>query len=185
VIDLFQNKKDLRIHNTREFVYEALKILLNKYDYHHISISMIIQKSGVGRTTFYRHFYTKEDILLTKLKNQTLEMIELLNNVYDLTIYDKDILNKIKLFFQFWDEHPDVIQLIISLEKTQLLYSTWTSLLIDMFSKIDMGISSNVSKLYTAHFAIGGLTSLLIQWFKNNRKESVDFISNHFFIPNY
>lgn len=181
---MFRKKEDLRIHNTKEFVYEALNLLLKKYDYHHISISMIIKKSGVGRTTFYRHFYTKDDILLTKLKDQTLELLELLNNNYDLTLYDKNVSGKIKFFFQFWNKNPDIIQLIINLDKTQLLYFTWTSLLIDMFSIMDMGLSSKISKPYTAHFAIGGLTSLLIQWFKNDRKDSIDFISKHFNIPN-
>ncbi|QVK19504.1 TetR/AcrR family transcriptional regulator [Mycoplasmatota bacterium] len=181
---MFRNKEDLRIHNTKEFVYEALNLLLKKYNYHHISISMIIKKSGVGRTTFYRHFYSKDDILKTKLKSQTLDLLELLNKTYDLTLYNKDISGKINFFFQYWDRNPEIIQLIIDLDKTQLLYSTWTSLLIDMFSIIDMGLSSNISKPYTAHFAIGGLTSLLIQWFKNNRKDSIYFIAKHFNIPN-
>ncbi len=181
---MFQNKVDLRIHHTKEYVYEALCLLLKKFKYQKITISMIIKKSGVGRTTFYRHFYTKDDILLDKLKGHTFALIERLNNTCDLSSYDKDIDKKVKLFFQYWDEHPEIINLIISLHKTQLLYSTWTSVLIDMFSVIDMGLSLNISKLYTAHFASGGLTSLLIEWFKNNRKDSVDFISKHFYIPN-
>lgn len=181
---MFHNKEDVRIHNTKEFVYEALVELLKKNDYADITISMIIKKSGIGRTTFYRHFYSKDDILLAKLNTQTLKLVELLTNTYDLSVYDKDIFGKIKLFFKYWDRHPDVINIIIMLDKTQLLYSTWPELLIELFSVIDIAISSHSSKLYTAHFALGGLTSLLIQWFKNNRKESVDFISQHFYVPN-
>ncbi|HEY8364262.1 MAG TPA: TetR/AcrR family transcriptional regulator [Haloplasmataceae bacterium] len=180
---MFHKKKDLRIQNTKEFVYEALKNLLSKHKYQDISISMIIKKSGVGRTTFYRHFYTKDDIILTKLKQQTLDLIEQLNRAFDLTIYYKDLNQKIKFFFEYWNQNPGIIELIIFLNKTQLLYNTWSKLLLDMFSMIDMGLESDVSAQYVAHFATGGLTSLLIQWFKNDRKESVDFISKHFYIP--
>jgi len=182
---LFLKKRDVRTKNTREYVYEALRLLLKKFTYKDISISMIIKKSGIGRTTFYRHFYTKDDIIYTKLKQQTLELIDLLNCTYDLSIYYKDIYYKIKLFFQYWNDHPGIIDLIIFLNKTEILHSVWSSLLLDMFSVYDMGLSKKRSKIYIAHFATGGLTSLLIQWFKNKRKESVDFIAKHFYIPNY
>lgn len=181
---MFQNKVDLRINNSKQFVYEALVRLLKNYNYAKITISMIIKKSGVGRTTFYRHFYSKDDIIIYKLKSQTLDLLESLNLTYDLSIYNKDINKKIEFFFNYWNEHPDIINLIILLDKTQMLYTIWPSLLIEMFTALKIDAPTNSSKLYLAHFALGGLTSLLIQWFKNNRKESVDFISKHFYIPN-
>lgn len=184
VIHLFQKSRDLRIKKTKEYVYEALKALLKKFTYNDISISMIIKKSGIGRTTFYRHFYTKDDIIKTKLKQQTLELVDLLNTTYDLSTYDKDIYYKVKLFFQYWNDHPGIIELIIFLKKTDILYTMWSKLLLEMFTIYDMGLKQDVSKLYIAQFATGGLTSLLIQWFKNKRKESVEYIAKHFYIPN-
>ncbi len=181
---MFQKNGDIRILNTKEFVFEAFKALLKKFNYHDITISMIIKKAGIGRTTFYRYFYTKDDILLSKLKNQTLELIDLLNQTFDLSAYNKDIYKKIRFFFQYWNDHPEIIEIILFLNKTQLLYSTWSSLLINMFSVIDMGLDNDVSPRYIAHFATGGLTSLLIGWFNNSRLESVDYISKHFYIPN-
>lgn len=183
VINLFQ-KKDIRINRTKEFVFEALKLLLKKLDYHDITISMIIKKAGIGRATFYRYYYTKDDIINEKLNSLTQELLEKMKATFDLTVYDKDIQRKVKFFFQFWDEHPDIINLIIHLDKTQILYNTWSNTLLQMFSTIEMGLSSKLSKDYIAHFATGGLTSILIAWFKNNRKESVDFIASHFYVPN-
>ncbi len=180
---MFHKKRDLRINKTKEYVYEALRLLLNKFSYNEISISMIIKKSGIGRSTFYRHFYTKDDILYTKLRSQTIELVDLLNKTYDLGCYDKDIYNKVKLFFQYWYDHPGIIDTIIFLNKTQLLYTTWSALLFDMFSIYDMGLKKDVSKNYIAYFATGGLTSLLIAWFKNKRKDSVEYIAKHFYIP--
>lgn len=181
---MFQIKEDIRIHNTKQFVYEAFAKLIKKFDYNQITISMIIKKSGIGRTTFYRHFYTKDDIIINKLKSETLEMVKLLYNSFDLTIYNKDISDKIKLFFHFWDRNPEIIDVIIMLDKTQILYTVWPSLLIQMFSVLNIAIESNASKQYTSYFALGGLTSLLIQWFKNDRRESAAYISKHFYIPN-
>lgn len=181
---MFHKKKDIRIKNTLEYVYDALRILLKKFTYNDISISMIIKKSGIGRATFYRHFYTKDDIIKVKLKQQTIDLIEIFNNTFGSSKYDKDIYHKVRLFFQYWNDNPGIIELIIFLNKTDILYSMWSSLLLDMFTVNDMGLSKDVSKKYIAHFATGGLTSLLIEWFKNKRKEDVDFIAKHFYIPN-
>lgn len=45
------------------YIMEALLILMESMSYHSISISAICQKAGVARTTFYRNFSSKEDML--------------------------------------------------------------------------------------------------------------------------
>lgn len=45
-------------------IQEAFLLLLEKKTWHEISIQDIIRKSGVSRMTYYRHFDSKEDILI-------------------------------------------------------------------------------------------------------------------------
>ena len=54
---------DRRQRKTREAIFTALIDLLSKKDFSQITVGQIIDKADVGRTTFYAHFETKEDLL--------------------------------------------------------------------------------------------------------------------------
>lgn len=55
---------DKRIEKTRDAIYNAFTDLINTKDYDDITIQDIIDKSNIGRSTFYMHFKTKNDLLL-------------------------------------------------------------------------------------------------------------------------
>ena len=55
---------DKRTLKTLDAIYEAFTILINTKDQDEITIQDILDKSNVGRSTFYTHFKTKNDLLL-------------------------------------------------------------------------------------------------------------------------
>ena len=55
---------DKRQQKTLSAIYEAFTKLVNTKDYDEISIQDILDASNVGRSTFYCHFKTKNDLLL-------------------------------------------------------------------------------------------------------------------------
>lgn len=55
---------DKRTERTLDNIYEAFTKLVNSKDYDDITIQDILDKSGVGRSTFYTHFKTKDELLL-------------------------------------------------------------------------------------------------------------------------
>ena len=54
---------DRRQRKTREAIFRAFTDLLTRESYSRITIAQIIQEADVGRTTFYAHFETKDDLL--------------------------------------------------------------------------------------------------------------------------
>ena len=54
---------DRRRRKTREAVFSALTRLLEERPYDAITASDIIREADVGRTTFYAHFETKDDLV--------------------------------------------------------------------------------------------------------------------------
>jgi AcrR family transcriptional regulator len=55
--------EDRRSQRTRQALIEALITLLSDKHYDSISIKDIVDQANVGRSTFYAHFQTKDDLL--------------------------------------------------------------------------------------------------------------------------
>jgi len=54
---------DIRIMRSKKAISESFITLLNERDFKTISITEIVNKAGVNRGTFYKHYAYKEDIL--------------------------------------------------------------------------------------------------------------------------
>src|SRR5215472_642998 len=67
-----QRKTDRRSKRTYHLVSSALVELLLEQPYETILVQDILDRAGIGRTTFYAHYFDKEDVLAT-LTEQMLE----------------------------------------------------------------------------------------------------------------
>ena len=60
-------KNDRRSQRTRRLLSEALVQLILEKDYNAITVSDIIERANVGRSTFYAHYRNKDDLFLGEL----------------------------------------------------------------------------------------------------------------------
>ncbi|MEU6717494.1 TetR/AcrR family transcriptional regulator [Nonomuraea sp. NPDC046802] len=58
---------DRRVRRTRRMVQEALIGLILEKGYEAVTVTDIIDRADVGRSTFYSHFTDKQDVLLSNL----------------------------------------------------------------------------------------------------------------------
>jgi AcrR family transcriptional regulator len=56
---------DRRVQRTRELLQRALIDLISQGAYDSITIQEIVDRANVGRTTFYLHYTSKDDLLIS------------------------------------------------------------------------------------------------------------------------
>lgn len=61
------DKNDRRSQRTRHLLSAALVELIREKDYNTITVSDIIERANVGRSTFYTHYRDKDDLLVGEL----------------------------------------------------------------------------------------------------------------------
>src|SRR5690349_2570082 len=69
------DKQDRRSQRTRHLLSAALVELIREKDYNLITVSDIIDRANVGRSTFYAHYRDKDDLFVGELDR----VIELLS----------------------------------------------------------------------------------------------------------
>jgi AcrR family transcriptional regulator len=58
-------KEDRRIRRTRDALGDALMALVQEKPFESITVQDVLDRAGVGRSTFYAHYKGKDDLLLT------------------------------------------------------------------------------------------------------------------------
>lgn len=58
---------DRRVQRTRELLLDALRVLMSERGYERLTIQNLLDRAGVGRATFYTHFSSKDDLLVTSV----------------------------------------------------------------------------------------------------------------------
>jgi AcrR family transcriptional regulator len=62
-------KTDRRITRTRNVLGDALVALLHERTFDEITVKDVLDRAGVGRSTFYAHFRDKEDLFLSDVED--------------------------------------------------------------------------------------------------------------------
>jgi AcrR family transcriptional regulator len=69
-----QNKSDRRSARSRQLILAATMDLLFERSFDHITVQDILDRANVGRSTFYSHYFDKEDVLAS-IAEQELKLL--------------------------------------------------------------------------------------------------------------
>lgn len=94
---------DRRIARTRTALYDALVALIGERDYDAIRIDDILERANVGRSTFYTHFKSKDELLARSLDRLR---YELLGAIEALPAPDAGVVSQ--TLFQHIDGHRNI-----------------------------------------------------------------------------
>ncbi|PHK48904.1 TetR/AcrR family transcriptional regulator [Staphylococcus edaphicus] len=94
------NEKDLRVIKTKRALSQNFFSLLEKQEFSSITVNQICNAALIHRTTFYKHFYDKYDLLIYLITELTedyfsIDIKDRINNPF--TILDKTMTSIIEL----------------------------------------------------------------------------------------
>ncbi|MBQ9766028.1 MAG: TetR/AcrR family transcriptional regulator [Lachnospiraceae bacterium] len=160
-----------------ESISLALVQLMNKKPFNQITISEITKTAGVGRSSFYRNFDSKEQILLSYIHNLYGDFFSAKDI---LSVYPKqtDLEHFLIPRFRFIKKHKDFF---IALRKNNLLYYIFEQMEPELILLL-CGQDNSLSKYYCSMFS-GSCASIVRLWidtdFKETEEEMAAIFANH------
>ena len=149
----------------QQYIAEALLLLMKKKPYEKISIGEITDRAGVNRSSYYRHFEVKEDIIRFFLKSIMAEYMAEYQNLKTKT-FRNYLLSMFTSFYKYNDE-------LLLLHKNGMSY-----LLLDVlndcfrFSEIPDGIGA--TEQFKVSYHIGGIYNNMFLWMEHGMLETAE-----------
>lgn len=161
-------KKNITNAMTKDMVAHALLALMEEYPYQKITISDIAKKAEVDRSTYYRNFHSKEDIIeyfFDRILQEFLDSFSDFSSI-DYTIYFYSIFS---IFYAYKKE-------VLLIYKTSL-----ASCLLEALSKrfrfSQYSEEAPVPKQYEISYIIGGIYNCLMLWMARDMEETPEQMS--------
>lgn len=176
---------DRRIQKTRESIFSAFSTLLAQKGYSKITVQEIIDEANIGRSTFYSHFKTKDN-LLKALCSDIFDHIfseDLISErTHDFSSTNNDLEAKIThILFHLKDSKRD-IKGILSCESGELFLSVFKTYLEQLFIGFIINDSLDIiPKEYVVNHIAGSFVETVKWWVKNEMAQSPEELTKYFF----
>lgn len=154
-----------RITHTDEYLMQALFLLLEEKPFTAITIKELVTKAGVNRSTYYRSFHSKEDIVCSFY-------IKLLKSCVSYHA-GEDLATHLYNIFTKFIQHK---KQLLSLHKNHLTPQLFTALH-SLFVKYRIcDTTSAQHKTYALYYHMGGIFHTLMLWLEQDMRPSVSFM---------
>ena len=184
ICDLFRRiTMDRRQQKTRQAVFDAFARLLEKKNYTSITVQDIIDEANIGRSTFYSHFETKDEllkVLCSEIFAHVFAQEISKEKTHDFSKNDKNIKVEITHMLYHLQENSRYIKRILSCESGEVFMRFFKERLTQVFegelAKQDSGIPTD----YMLNHMVCDFAET-VRWWMNNPQYSPEDISRFFF----
>ncbi len=178
---------DKRVIKTRTAIFEAFKELLQEKDYSRISVQDIIKKANIGRSTFYCHFNTKDEVLKSLCKDifhHVLSESKVKEKTHDYSngkYTFKDVITHILYHIKEIEEY---ILLSNEKEENNILITCFETNIAKIFKKDVINTDLDIPADYIINHLSCSLSKSIIWWLESEVEYSGDEIAEFFFNAN-
>ena len=173
------NNNDLRVKKTQRALMDSFLELLKTKNFSQITVQDLCDRAMVRRSTFYRHYSDKYDLLNQVLAN-------FFNSLHESHL-DNLLVKEPKTYFEnivretlyFLIENRDTIQSVFTMayydEITRIVYNQlYKGVERQVNFDIRHGIRFNIDLEVYMEFMAGGILRIIYAWLKEGQKRSVE-----------
>lgn len=170
---MFQNvKEDARVRDNKERTFEALIQLLEEQSVTEITISNLIERAGISRATFYRHFHSLTDVVKAKIDIFFHQFFTELTSLYYKEMpEDEQVL--VRRFFEKINHEKALVDVVIKTKCEYMMVNGIYQLITyfkDQFYPII--ITNKNAETFTLEIVSASAWTLLSRWHKRGKKET-------------
>lgn len=165
-----RKKENLRVKSS---ITKALFSLMAEKSLADIHITELVEKAGVARASFYRNYASKEDVLVTLIR----DVLDEFQNEIDLKEGTFYTYGNILKSFQYLKKYREYV--------LDLYYSGVLVVLLEELNHFHENIEGNMLhtsiEKYGLYMYIGALLNTAITWFMNDEIITEEEIARYFF----
>lgn len=178
---------DRRQIKTREAIFEAFSALLSEKNYNKITVGEIIDLANIGRSTFYAHFETKDD-LLHELCHVLFEHVfsDALSHelTHDFSLSDSTTHDLIThTFYHLREDHKNILR-IIQCESSglflQFFKEDFTQHFAPLLSQLFLDKALAVPKDFFIEHVNATFLNTVLWWIREDLKTSPERLTDYY-----
>lgn len=166
--------EDRRVRRTKRNLKNTFILLMKNKPYHSITVTDIVENADYNRTTFYRHFQDKEELVEDLVNEMLVKLVDAFRYPYKNSKYVQinrlsprnviifDYILQHENFYSLWKDSDGIpgfqdkfIKTMIKLHKEDINYST-----------------NEVEDDYFITYRAYGVWGLILNWIKNDFSSS-------------
>ena len=175
-----QHKQDRRSQRTYHLVNTAMMALLTEKLYDTITVQDILDRADIGRSTFYAHYYDKEDVLASI----TEQMLDLFSQSMQQAEAGPELLPGLELFRHAKQMHQQ-LHILLKGQSGEVLLKTTQALL---SKNIEQNLASTLSEKRSlsvpleviSQYLAGAFLNLLKWWLESEMPYSPEWMDEMF-----
>ncbi len=157
---------DRRQQKTREAIFRAFGTLLEKKRFAHITVQEIADLANIGRSTFYAHFETKDDLLRAMCGDIFHHVFaqKLPSEADDLRYDSKSLEMKLGHILYHLRENPLNLKGLLAGESGELFMHYFKGYLHNLFTQYLAEFQTDVPVDFLLHHLVGGFAESVYWW---------------------
>lgn len=173
---------DRRQMKTREAIFQAFRKLLEIKKYENITVQEIIDEANIGRSTFYAHFETKDELLRSLCT-------DIFHHVFTETLPEekdedssgyRNLELKLGHVLYHIKENNSNVKGIIAADGDGLFMSYFKQYLIELFTQYEEIFRADVPKDFLIHHLVGSFAGTVKWWVAEDTKYSPEEVAEYY-----
>lgn len=177
---MYHIKNDKRSIQSSIMIYDALVELIQEKNYVEITVSEVVDRAKLGRTTFYRNFDSIDDVLRMKCDEKFHKLKDYLIEYYK---ENRSIPSPhtpfLKPFLRYWYVNSSILEQLIKANRTDIIKESFLTMCHTLATYIpkETNILFNYSN-YFIEIRSAVVISILTEWIKNNKNIAPDDLAD-------